>query len=437
LAGTQLGGGSHVCAFFDGPEDEYRMTLPFVREGLEQNELAFHIVDPAGRASYARRLEQAGIPVAELEKSGQFDLRTWPETYLRYGEFNPDAMLALIEEVLQHRTDRFPLLRLIGHVDFPHARPQTWNDWVSYEARLNRVLSKYPDAMVCAYQISHCDGRLVLDLLRTHPVVIIGGLILSSPIYLPTDEFLAALGERVSPPPDTVSPDVAERDRTLELYEQVLATVGHDLGNPLSAVIMGASAIEMDRGMPATAVHIASRILASAARMNAIIGDLLDVANQRVSGGMKVKPKATDAHGLCARIVEELRVGNPGREIRLRVEGDGEGWWDPNRLGQAVSNLVANALQYGAVDAPVTVECRGTEAEWSLSVHNLGPPISPEVRLHLFEPFRRGRQSSSGQRHLGIGLFIVRRVIEAHGGTIETTSGRDEGTRFVVHLPKR
>src|ERR1700694_3397349 len=90
LCGSSLGGRRHVCGLFEGPEDEYAVMVPFVLEGLERKELAFHIVDPAHRAGYARGLEQRGIPVAELEKSGQFELRTWPETYLRGGGFDPD-----------------------------------------------------------------------------------------------------------------------------------------------------------------------------------------------------------------------------------------------------------------------------------------------------------------------------------------------------------
>ena len=81
LAGATLGGHRHVCGFFDGPDDEHRVTLSFVQEGLERKELAFHIVDPADRDSYARRLEQDGIRVAELERSGRFELRTWPDDY--------------------------------------------------------------------------------------------------------------------------------------------------------------------------------------------------------------------------------------------------------------------------------------------------------------------------------------------------------------------
>jgi len=431
LAGTTLGGHRHVCAFFDGPDDEYRMTLPFVREGLDRNELAFHIVDPADREGYARRLEQSGIPFGELERSGQFELRTWSETYLRGGGFDPDAMLRLIEEILQRNRHRFPLVRLVAHVDFPADAPRkTWDDWVGYEARLNRVLPKYPDPVVCVYETSKYSAALLMDLLRTHPVVIAGGVLHANPFFLPPDEFLLRIRDRAS---SRAEPAAGPAD------QQALAIVSHDLRSPLSAILMGASVLRRQSGLSAEAVRIAKRILVSAQRMEAIISDLLDLTKVRLAGGVEVKRKPIDAHELCARIVEELQAGYPGREIQLRVEGDGNGRWDPGRLEQVVSNLAANALQHGPEDSPVTVASEGGATEWTLSVHNLGEPIPPEALPHLFDLFRRGHDvhgGRPGRRHLGIGLFIVREVVHAHGGTIDVTSGLAEGTRFVVRLPR-
>jgi len=430
LAGAVLGGQRHVCGFFDGPEDEYRVTLPFVREGLDRKELAFHIVDPVNRDGYARRLEQSGIPMGELERSGQFELRTWSETYLRRGEFDPDAMLGLFEEILQGHRPRFPLVRFVTHPNFPNGPQRTWDDWVAYEARLNWVLPKYPDPVVCAYETSKYNGAMVMDLLRTHPAVIAGGQLHSNPFFVPPDELLTRLRDRAI---SKAEPAAEPSD------QQALAIVSHDLRSPLSAIMMGASVLKRESGLSAEAVRIAKRILVSAQRMEAIISDLLDLTKVRLGGGIEMKRTPTDAHELCRRIVEELQAGYPGREIRLRVEGDGNGRWDASRLEQVVSNLVANALQHGPEDAAVTVDSEGSEGQWTLSVHNLGEPIPPEVLPHLFDPFRRGHDAHGGppgRRHLGIGLFIVREVVQAHGGTIDVTSGFAEGTRFVVRLPR-
>jgi len=427
LAGATLGGDRHVCGFFDGADDEHRVTLSFVQEGLERKELAFHIVDPADRDSYARRLEQDGIRVAELERSGRFELRTWPDTYLRGGRFDPDAMLALVEEVVQRSAPRFPLVRFVTHMNFPNAEQKTWNEWVVYEKRLNQVLAKYPDPVLCAYEIRQYNSAVVLDVQRAHPAVIIGGSLQSNPF------FKAAAG----PSKRREAIAAKKEKRSLDLRERALAIVSHDLRNPLSAILIGAFALQQEGGLSVEGVGIAARIVSSAKRMDRIIGDLIELTNVR---GMELTQEPVDGHELCARIVEELRAGLPDREIRLRFEGNGNGRWDADRLERAVSNLVANALQYGREGTPVTIESRGDEEQWTLSVHNLGEPIPAEVLPRLFEPFRRGRRgkrSNSGRHHLGIGLFIAREVVLAHGGSIEVTSTLAEGTRFVVRLPKK
>ncbi len=236
----------------------------------------------------------------------------------------------------------------------------------------------------------------------------------------------------------TVTHDLTEQKRTLELRERVLAIVSHDLRNPLNAILMGASVLRRAPRASAEAVRIASRIVSSAERMDAIIGDLLDLTKVRLGGGIEVRRRPTDGHELSARIVEELKAAHPGRDIQLRVEGDGSGRWDASRIEQVVSNLASNALQYGPEDEPVTIESRGGENDWTLTVHNLGEPIPADLLPHLFDPFKRGREPAAGKgrKNLGLGLFIVRAVVEAHGGSVDVTSERKQGTRFLVRLPR-
>jgi PAS domain S-box-containing protein len=236
----------------------------------------------------------------------------------------------------------------------------------------------------------------------------------------------------------TVTHDLTDQKRNLELRERVLGIVSHDLRNPLNAIMMGASVLRRPPRASAEAIRIASRIVSSAERMDAIIGDLLDLTKVRLGGGIEVRRRPTDGHELSARIVDEMKAAHPGREIRLRVAGDGSGRWDASRIEQVVSNLASNALQYGPEDKPVTIESRGGENDWTLSVHNLGEPIPADLLPHLFDPFRRGREPAAGKgrKNLGLGLFIVRAVVEAHGGSIDVISKPKQGTRFLVRLPR-
>src|SRR5439155_14511300 len=135
--------------------------------------------------------------------------------------------------------------------------------------------------------------------------------------------------------------------------------------------------------------------------------------------------------------IDELRAAHPRCDIRVEINGDLRGQWDPGRMAQVVSNLVGNALTHGAYDAPVLLTLAAEEAQVTLRVTNRGPAIPEELAEQLFEPFRQGpRRNGSERVHgLGLGLFIVRQIVEAHGGTIDVRSS-DEATTFTVQLQR-
>jgi hypothetical protein len=149
FAGSILDTRRHVCAFFHSAEEEYRVLLPFIKDGFDRGEKAFHIVDPKLRAEHRRRLESAGIDVASAETSGQFELRNWADAYLRDGHFVQERMLTLIEEVLDGgRRHGFPLTRLVAHMDWALEDRPGVDDLVEYETRLNYLLPRYKDPVI-------------------------------------------------------------------------------------------------------------------------------------------------------------------------------------------------------------------------------------------------------------------------------------------------
>lgn len=149
FAGSVLGPQRHVCAFFHTPDEEYRVLLPFIKEGLERGEKAFHIVDPKQRAEHQRRLGSAGIDVAAAEQRGQFELRNWADAYLRDGHFDQDRMLTLIQEVLDRGSRQgFALTRLIAHMEWALEDRPGVDDLVEYETRLNYILPRYKDPVI-------------------------------------------------------------------------------------------------------------------------------------------------------------------------------------------------------------------------------------------------------------------------------------------------
>lgn len=199
FAGSTLGSYRHVCAFFSSPQDEYDTLLPFVRDGLERGERAYHVVPAEDVENHLERLRSGGIAVAAAQRTGHLEIKTPEETYMRGGRFNPAAMLALVQESLEAGAALgFPLTRLVAHAQAVWANPELVDEWIEYEARLNDLLPAYDDPVICAYDSRLLSGSLAVDVLRTHPVAIIGGLLSMNPFFVPPHEFLRQF--RTSPP---------------------------------------------------------------------------------------------------------------------------------------------------------------------------------------------------------------------------------------------
>lgn len=233
---------------------------------------------------------------------------------------------------------------------------------------------------------------------------------------------------------------VEERARVSEYQERLISIVGHDLRNPLTALLVSAQMLlqkrEDLRPRQASAVD---RIQRSAARIDALVSLLIDFTYARLGKGIPTRPGPMDAKAAVERAAAGLRDRYPGREIRVDAPAQTLlGSWDGDRIAQLVDSLVSNALQYGA-DAPITVSLsRGADQSLELRVHNSGPAIPADLREHLFHPYRRGKGAEiSHPRGLGMGLYIVREIARAHGGTVEVRSDDADGTLFTVRLPVR
>lgn len=190
LAGATLGEYRHVCAFFRSADEEYRVLLPFITEGFARGDNAFHIVNSKLRDEHLRRLESAGIDVAEAKSNGQLELRTWQDTYFHDGRFDSTRMLAMMESELEDVRGRgFPLSRFVSHMEWALENLPGVNDLLEYETRFNLVPS-HGDPIICVYDLTRFGADTVIDAIRTHPMVIIGGILHQNPFFIPPDEFL-------------------------------------------------------------------------------------------------------------------------------------------------------------------------------------------------------------------------------------------------------
>ncbi len=212
--------------------------------------------------------------------------------------------------------------------------------------------------------------------------------------------------------------------------------VSHDLRNPLLAIALGARTLQrMEKPAPEALLRTTGRIANSADTMGRMISDLLDFTRGRLGGGIPLSRTADDLVRLCREVIDEFSVTHPSSDLRLEGDGPCEGWWDGTRMRQVLSNLISNALRHARAETPVVVRASGRADEVELTVSNQGEPVPAELLPVLFEPFRRGMSRFRPSGSLGLGLYIVRQVVEGHGGRVEVETG-SAGTSFIVRVPR-
>lgn len=220
-----------------------------------------------------------------------------------------------------------------------------------------------------------------------------------------------------------------ERARNL-----LLGMLGHDMRSPLSTIVSTATfLVALNAGGQVSAA--AARLIRSGASMQALLDDLVDFNRTRLGLGIRVVPSDIDLAAMAADEVEQLRGAHPNRRIELAVAGDCHGRWDGPRVQQALRNLVSNAIKYGTPGAPVRVALRRGDADIRLEVTNSGAPIDPSALGELFDPLKRG-VAREDRESLGLGLFIVREIAQAHGGEAWAQCDGSE-TTFALRLPCR
>jgi PAS domain S-box-containing protein len=227
-----------------------------------------------------------------------------------------------------------------------------------------------------------------------------------------------------------------EREQNERFRDLFVGMLGHDLRNPLSAVLTGTSLALRRAQLSEADSRTLHRVHAAGQRMARMIEQLLDFTRTRHGGGIPVLRKPIDMRELLLHVVDELGGANPEAAIELEHRGPTDGAWDGDRLAQVFSNLIHNALQYGHGE-PVRVSVRGGDLEVVVSVHNGGDPIDPALLPAIFDPFRRAEKRGADKKSgLGLGLYISQQIVAAHGGAITVQSSAGEGTRFEVVIPR-
>jgi hypothetical protein len=219
-----------------------------------------------------------------------------------------------------------------------------------------------------------------------------------------------------------------------------LAILSHDLRNPLNSIRMAAQLVSRTANEDSSSIKALSMIGTNTETITRLISDLIDFAATGLGSAMPLTRSSFDLEKLGRKVFEEFRFAYPQRTLCFHPDGDLTGDWDAARLQQVVSNLMGNALQHGSAEGPVELSIASEGPTVVLSVHNEGPPIPAEMLTTIFDPLMRYATSESAAERvsgsLGLGLYIVREVVVAHGGTVTVASTAQEGTTFTVRLPR-
>ena len=223
-----------------------------------------------------------------------------------------------------------------------------------------------------------------------------------------------------------------------ETQERFLAILSHDLRTPLGAIITSTQFMLDTDGLEEPHRTLVSRAASSARRMNQMVLDLVEFTRTRLGDGIPIVRAQMDARRLVHDVAVEIAASHPDSTVHVESSGNLSGAWDRDRLTQVLTNLVGNAVQHGSAGAPIKVSARGLADEVTLAVHNEGPAIPVDQQAVIFEEGRQAgvRSGAHDRRHQGLGLYIVERIVAAHGGTVSVRSSAGEGTTFTVRLPR-
>ena len=460
---------THAVQFYEDESFLAQTVGEFLAAGLRAGDSLIVIATEAHREAFLKRIDPSAVETALA--TGRLSLLDARETLSRFmiGEMpDPDLFRDVLSRLMANATENAPpnvRIRAYGEMVDLLWREGNTNAAIRLEELWNEAGEEHSFSLLCAYVMGNFykegESERFLEVCRNHSHVI------PTEKYARIDDPHARLREisllqqransleseirhrrelesalrdalrersriedelRVSLRREKEAREQAEAsDAFKELF---LGILGHDLRNPLNTILTSARLMTMRGELQAGGPQRVTRLIASGLRMERMIAQLLDVTRARLAEGIPVERKEEqDLATITAKIVEEVRAAHPGRPIEVRA-APCKARVDPDRIEQVISNLVGNAIEHGDPKQPIRVDVaiRGSLA--SVSVHNEGTPIDPELLPRLFDPFKRAAWRKGHSGGLGLGLYIVERIVAAHGGKIEVESTAESGTRF-------
>ena len=431
--------GSHLCHLYRTDADLLDALVPYFRRGLELREHCLWVTSGPVDADAARRALGAAVPDLDGRvAAGQLEILDHRAWYERSHRTDTGAALrSWVEREQQALRDGWAGLRLGGDTWWLE-RPG-WSDFMEHESRVSGTVALGKIAALCGYSLERCGAAELLDVVHHHDCALVrrrsGWQVLAGGETRFARARLEREHERLE---QRFADRTAELEAALRTREEFLAVASHELRTPIAALQLAIeSLLRAHRGRPLAPADEQRRLRRAEAqceRLSRMVDDLLEVTRAR-SGAMTIARGETDLSSVVRAAAERLApdASRAGCALRVDAPAATPGRWDPARLRQVLTNLLANAIRHApgsAIEVTVTPRVAGP----ILAVRDHGPGVPPEDRARVFEPFTK-LDAARGYGGFGNGLWLVRRVVEAHGGVVELRETPGGGATFVVALP--
>jgi signal transduction histidine kinase len=454
---TAIGARRHLVQFYETVEFLARVVTDFIVEGLDADEPIVVIATEPHRRAFRAGLERRGLDPERLLASGRLTLIDAHEllTTLMVDEA-PDRgrFMSSIDGLLTAAAgDDGRRVRAFGEMVDLLWQEGNRSGAVALEELWNELAERRSFTLLCAYVVGglyKVGAPDLHDVCAAHDDVgaperaraEVEAAVRSASLAREHSRALAAELEHSRAVERALRDALAERQalvtqlqETARLSELFTAILGHDLRNPLNAIVTAAQLGLRQSHDPARTSRCSARILSSGLRMGRMIDQLLDLTRLGLGHDLPLSRAPADLAAIVRQVTDELQVAHPDRPITVEALGDTRGSWDEDRLGQVFSNLIGNAVHHGDASQGVRVVIDGSAPDRvRLDVHN-GGTIAPDLIPRLFVPFDAEKRRRSPQG-LGLGLYISREVVTAHGGSVDVSSSDALGTTFAVSLPR-
>ncbi|MBF5046481.1 histidine kinase [Aggregicoccus sp. 17bor-14] len=443
--------GEHYCLVYETPEEQWAAVVPFLTAGLARNEACAYITDEHSIDEVRHALQAHGVEVERHVARGALVFLSKREAYLREGSFNPPGMISFLGDTVREAAERgFSGFRVTGEMTWALGRECGCEDLVEYEALLNDFFPGQPALAICQYNRRRFGADLIRDVLRTHPIAILGDQVCANLFYETPAMVLGreSAERRVDWMVHQLKHFRASEERlerAVQARDEFLGVASHELNTPLTSLKLQVQGLQrllaqrMDQARSPEEEKLArtlGRTDRQVRRLSQLVSDLLDVS--RINAHQLALRRAPVDLGELLEETVDHASDEPSLDAgRIQLQrGRGApiiGVWDRSRLEQAVTNLLSNALKYGR-GRPVQVRARVHAGHALLEVQDHGLGVRAEDLTRIFERFERAI-SPSEVSGLGLGLYITREIARAHGGSVEVQSRPGEGSTFTLRLP--